>query len=114
MSGIWKRLWNPYARLTIKLKKCVIRHTTRILSRKEFERFFQKDFSLQCEESTLVPVNLKKWMELTDTPEEIQREIVELMENDLAGGRKTGFSPYIKNSQIMFDHRWLLLIGIKK
>ena len=53
-------------------------------------------------------------MELTDTPEEIQREIVELMENDLAGGRKTGFSPYIKNSQIMFDHRWLLLIEIKK
>lgn len=104
----------PLREIDDKIEKMRDPSHTRILSRKEFERFFQKDFSLQCEESTLVPVNLKKWMELTDTPEEIQREIVELMENDLAGGRKTGFSPYIKNSQIMFDHRWLLLIGIKK
>lgn len=35
------------------------------------------------------------------------------MKAKLAGDRKTGFSPYIKDSQIMFDHRWLLLIGIK-
>ena len=104
----------PLREIDNKIEKMRDPSHTRILNRKEFERFFQKDFSLQCEESTLVPVNLKKWMELTDTLEEIQREIVELMENDLAGGRKTGFSPYIKNSQIMFDHRWLLLIGIKK
>jgi len=86
---------------------------TRILSREEFEKMFEKDFMLQCEESTLVPVNLKSWMELTDTSEDVQKEIVDLMKNDLAGGNKTGFSPYVKDSQIMFDHRWLLLIGIK-
>lgn len=86
---------------------------TRILSREEFEKMFEKDFMLQCEESTLIPVNLKSWMELTDTPEDVQKEIVDLMKNDLAGGNKTGFSPYVKDSQIMFDHRWLLLIGIK-
>ena len=57
---------------------------------------------------------LKSWMELTDTPEELQNEIVVLMKNDLAGGEKTGFSPYMKGTEIMFDHRWLLLIGIKK
>ena len=87
---------------------------TRILSREEFERMFQKNFTLQCEETTLVPVNLKNWMELTATPEDTQKEIIDLMKDDLSGGRKTGFSPYIKDSQIMFDHRWLLLIGIKK
>lgn len=86
---------------------------TRILSREEFEKMFEKDFMLQCEESTLVPVNLRSWMELTDTSEDVQKEIVDLMKNDLAGGNKTGFSPYVKDSQIMFDHRWLLLIGIK-
>ena len=86
---------------------------TRILSRGEFETMFQKDFTLQCEESTLVPVDLKNWMELTDTPEDVQKEIVDLMKDDLSGGRKTGFSPYIKGSRIMFNHRWLLLIGIK-
>ena len=86
---------------------------TRILSREEFERMFQKNFTLQCEETTLVPVNLKNWMELTATPEDTQKEIIDLMKDDLSGGRKTGFSPYIKDGQIMFDHRWLLLIGIK-
>ena len=87
---------------------------TRILSREEFEKLFEKDFLLQCEESTLIPVKLKNWMELTDTSENIQKEITELMKNDLAGGERTGFSPYIQDSQIMFHHRWLLLIGVKK
>ena len=86
---------------------------TRILSRKEFEEMFEKDFTLQCEETTLVPVNLKSWMELTDTPEDVQEEITNLMKAELSGGSKTGFSPYMKESQIMFDHRWLLLIGVK-
>ena len=87
---------------------------TKILSREEFEKMFEKDFTLQCEETTLVPVNLKSWMELTGTPEDVREEIVELMKQDLAGGRKTGFAPYMKEGKIMFDHRWLLLIGIKK
>ena len=39
---------------------------------------------------------------------------LDLMKNDLAGGEKTGFSPYMKGTEIMFDHRWLLLIGIKE
>ena len=86
---------------------------TRILSREEFEKLFEKDFTLQCEETTLVSVNLKSWMELTDTPEDVQKEITNLMKAELAGGSKTGFSPYNKDSQIMFDHRWLLLIGEK-
>lgn len=87
---------------------------TKILSREEFEKMFEKNFVLQCEETTLVPVNLKNWMELTGTVEDVQKEITELMKADLAGNSKTGFSPYRKDSQIMFDHRWLLLIGIKK
>ena len=87
---------------------------TRILSREEFEKLFENDFTLQCEESTLVPVNLKSWMELTNTPVDVQKKIVALMEADLAGGDKTGFAPYVKDSQILFHHRWLLLIGIKK
>lgn len=86
---------------------------TRILSREEFEALFRDSFTLQLEETTLVPVNLQSWMNLTNTPEDIQKEIVKKMENDLNGSAPTGFSPYIKDAQIWFDHRWLLLIGIK-
>lgn len=56
----------------------------------------------------------KKLDVLTDTSEDVQEEITNLMKAELEGGRKTGFSPYNKDSQIMFDHRWLLLIGVKK
>lgn len=87
---------------------------TRILSRNEFEKLFEKGFDMLCEESTLVPVNLQSWMELTDTPEDIQKKIVDLMKADLDGGSKTGFAPYMKEGQIMFNHRWLLLVGMKK
>lgn len=86
---------------------------TRILSREEFEALFRDSFTLQLEETTLVPVNLQSWMNLTNTPEDIQKEIVKKMENDLNGSAPTGFSPYIKDDQIWFDHRWLLLIDIK-
>lgn len=87
---------------------------TRILSRDEFEKLFQKDFCIQCEETTLVPVNLNSWMNLTDTPGDVQKEITDLMNKELNGGAKTGFAPYREENQIMFDHRWLLLIGVKK
>lgn len=87
---------------------------TRILSREEFENLFQKDFLLQCEETTLVPVNLHSWMDLTDTPEDVRKEIVNLMNKELSGEDKTGFAPYLKEDQIMFNHRWLLMIGVKK
>lgn len=86
---------------------------TKTLSRKEFEKMLQRDFVLQCEETTRVPVNLKNWMELTDTPADMQKEITDLMQAELASGSKTGFSPYMKDDQIMFEHKWLLLIGIK-
>ena len=44
LYGIWKRLWNPYARLTIKLKKCVIRHTQGFSAGKNLKGFFRKIF----------------------------------------------------------------------
>lgn len=87
---------------------------TRILSKEEFEALYQKSFDLIHEEMTLVPVNLQKWMDLTDTPTDVQEKIIGRMNTDLSGGAKTGFHPYIKDGHIWFDHRWLLLVGIKR
>ena len=53
-------------------------------------------------------------MELTNTHHNIQQDIHKMMKREIDGGEKTGFSPYMKDLQIMFYHRWLLLIGIKK
>ena len=86
----------------------------RILSREELEKLFEGGFDIICEESTLVPVNLQSWMNLTDTLSDVQEEIIGLMKEDLEGGAKTGFEPYEKEEQIMFNHRWLLLIGVKR
>jgi ubiquinone/menaquinone biosynthesis C-methylase UbiE len=104
----------PLREINDKIEKMRDPSHTRILSREEFEKLFEKDFALQCEETMLVPVKLKKWMELTATTEDVQKEIIDLMKAELSEGSKTGFSPYIKDSQIIFDHRWLLLIGVKK
>ena len=87
---------------------------TRILSRKELEALFVAgQFELKHEETILVPVNLQSWMDLTNTPENVQKEIIKRMEIDLEGGDKTGFYPYVKEGQIFFDHRWRLMIGVK-
>lgn len=87
---------------------------TRILSRSEFEALFAADFDLRLAETTLIPVRLQSWMDLTATPPDVQRAIVALMEADLSGGAPTGFSPYRKDGEIFFDHRWRLMIGVKR
>nr|WP_298549294.1 hypothetical protein [uncultured Lachnoclostridium sp.] len=53
-------------------------------------------------------------MELTQTPADIQADIVGLMESEIAGGRKTGYQPYLKDGGIYFDQRWLFMMGVKE
>ena len=52
-------------------------------------------------------------MALTKTPETTQEDILRKMEEDLDGGEKTGFYPYVMDEKICFDQRWVLTIGIK-
>ena len=86
----------------------------RILSRKEFLNLYGKDFEMILVERKEIPVNLKGWMELTDTPMDVRGEIVQLMNKDISNEMQTGFFPYIKDGEIYFNHRWLLMIGVKK
>ena len=64
-------------------------------------------------EMTKIPVVLQNWLDLTQTPSDIQKEITRRLQEELQGGQKTGFYPYCKDEKIGFDHRWILLIGIK-
>lgn len=85
----------------------------KILSREEFLRLYADDFEMKLVERKEIPVNLNNWMELTDTPAKVREEIIDLMNKDMAGELQNGFFPYIKEGQIYFNHRWLLLIGEK-
>ena len=84
------------------------------MSRKELEALFANDFDILHEETILVPVNLQSWMDLTNTKTDVQKDIIKRMKADLEDGVQTGFYPYVQEEQIFFDHRWLLMIGIKK
>ena len=83
-------------------------------SRQEFVSLYNAaGYTIWKEESTKIPVRLSAWMELTKTPEAVQKDIVQMMERDMAGDFNTGFHPCRKDGEIWFDQRWLMLIGIK-
>lgn len=83
-------------------------------SKQEFAYLYEKHgFVLTKSESTAVPVSLKAWLALTNTTEDTGKEITTLMEEDMRGGKPTGFGPYINDGEIYFCQRWLLLIGTR-
>ena len=67
---------------------------------------------LRCE-TVRMPMVLQNWLDHTETPEPIQNEIKTRIEEELAGGEKTGFAPYRDGTAIKFDHRWVMIIGRK-
>ena len=84
-------------------------------SREEFEMLYHRyGYDLQIEKTTKIPVRLDAWMELTKTEAKIRSEILSLMQEELDGGRKTGFFPYLVDGGITFNQQWLFLLGIKR
>ena len=69
--------------------------------------------SVSCCEVTKMPVVLQSWLEHTKTPPEIQAQIKDKMMDELSGGSKTGFAPYLHDGGVGFNQRWVLLIGKK-
>ncbi len=83
-------------------------------SKQELTSLFEKHgYTLARQESTAIPVSLKAWLALTQTPVDAEKEILAAMEEELRGGNPTGFGPYRKDEEIYFEQRWLLLIGTK-
>ena len=76
--------------------------------------FAMRNFTVEKCEKTEMKQNLKSWLALTKTPEQIQAEITERMKNDMDGTDKTGFFPYMENHEICFNQKWILMIGRKK
>lgn len=86
----------------------------RCLSEKEFRKLFEeKKIDISFCEAIHIPVKLEAWMDVTKVGEKARTEIRRKMQEELSGGQKTGFEPYLKDEEITFDHRWMLMTGIK-
>ena len=84
------------------------------LSRAEMLALYRKrGFDVECCEVVKMPMILKNWLDHTNTPKGAREEIIHRMERELSGGEKTGFAPYEKDGQIVFDHRWVTIVGKK-
>lgn len=67
--------------------------------------------TVSCCETVRMPVLLQNWLDHTHTPPQVQTTIQHQMQQELAGGPKTGFAPYLQDGQLWFDQRWVLVIG---
>lgn len=77
------------------------------------ELYAKNKMQLVLQEKIDIPVSLNDWLNLTHTKKEQQDCIINLMKQDMAGQRKTGFSPYEKDGKIYFNHHWVFNMGIK-
>lgn len=55
----------------------------------------------------------KDWLNLTKDTREVKNTIINALENELQGGKKTGMNPYIKDDSLYFLHKWMLVLGQK-
>lgn len=70
----------------------------RNLSRAEMLALYQThDLPVECCEA-VKPAVLQKWLGHTQTPQEVQMDIVRQMEREITGGEKTDFAPYYRFS----------------
>lgn len=85
----------------------------RCFSKEELEEIYRRcGCAILSETMSDLPHTLSGWMDLTHTPEDTQERIRSLMQEDLDGGSKTGFFPYLDSAgEISFDQHWLLIVG---
>ena len=84
------------------------------LSKAEMLSLFETHgLAVEKSETTEMPQRLENWLALTQTPATIHEKIRQRMQADITGHDKTGFSPYLKNNDIFFNHKWGLTIGRK-
>lgn len=84
------------------------------LSKQEMCSLFST-YGLEIEQCSTAEIeqNLIHWLNLTAAPEAVQQKITYQMQQEIDGGEKTGFSPYLTESGICFKQHWVLTLGCK-
>lgn len=84
---------------------------TKCLSQKEFAHLgCQHGYRLDFCQTILVPVDFTHWLALTKTPDAVAAEIMAAVKQDLEGGTPMGLSPYEKDGDYYFNHKWMLCV----
>ena len=87
-----------------KIERLRVPSHMRNLSRAEMLALYQThDLPVECCEA-VKPAVLQKWLDHTQTPKEVQMDIVQQMEREITGGEKTDFALYYRDGKIQFDH----------
>ncbi len=76
--------------------------------------FKGEGLTVEMSTSKVIPQKLTPWLTLSGASKKDGEEIRRLMEEELAGGDKTGLNPYRIDGDIGFNHKWILIIGRKE
>jgi ubiquinone/menaquinone biosynthesis C-methylase UbiE len=60
-----------------------------------------------------VETNLMRWFELSDTPRDSQQRIMGSLRAELGGGEISGMRPFWSDYDVMFTHKWVIVVGVK-
>lgn len=75
--------------------------------------FCENGLSVSLCEAVKMPIDLQTWLDHTETPAEVQAQVKVLMDDEIRGGAKTGFAPYVADGEVCFAQQWVLVIGEK-
>lgn len=97
-----------------KLEKLRDKSHVRCISKTEFfEELSKNNMNVLDSETIKIPVCLDSWMKLTNVDKNIRIEIENAINEDISCGEKTGFEPYIKDDDLYFNHKWMIIVAQK-
>lgn len=105
----------PYRVIRDKIERLRDPSHVRNLTQDEMLALFKGEgLTVEMSTSKVIPQKLTPWLTLSGASKKDGEEIRRLMEEELAGGDKTGLNPYRIDGDIGFNHKWILIIGRKK
>lgn len=94
-----------------KLENLRDKYHVRCISKAEFfEGVSKNNLKVLDSETIKMPVCLDAWMKLTSVDKSISTEIENAINEDISGGEKTGFEPYIKEDGLYFAHKCMIIV----
>lgn len=88
---------------------------TNALKETEFVKLFKAvGLEIQVIETLDVPIHVNRWLELTNTDNQIADQITQDIKLELeTKNTTTGLFPFIENGETMFKQKWIKIVGKK-